>query len=163
LPAFSHDQAIANFGILVETPDVRYFDAVIFLRRLARRCYFAALSLEVLFLFLLSACVVWFVPFRTYHRWLTGLERPATAPEALSRDFRRIIEFLMPLLPSRNACLIAAITGKTMLALRNYGSVLSLGVATEAHDMKAHAWLSAGSVIVTGRAERDQYREVASF
>ena len=55
--------------------------------------------------------------------------------------------------------------GRWMLKRRGIDSVLHLGVESRAATKKfsAHAWLEAGSVVITGWQEMDSYTVVARF
>lgn len=86
------------------------------------------------------------------------------------RDIRRIkqigraVAAMSRLLPWECKCLVQALTAKTMLGRRNIASTLYLGVAkSENRSLKAHAWVRAGSVVVTGEIGLSAYTIVARF
>lgn len=62
-------------------------------------------------------------------------------------------------------CLARSIAGRMVLRRRGIASTLYLGVAKEGDQMKAHAWLLAGQVGVTGVGvlRRDNYRVISTF
>ena len=63
-----------------------------------------------------------------------------------------------------SACLEKAVTGKYLLKEENIPSTLYLGAAIdEQKTFKAHAWLSFDKYVIIGKANRDQYSEVAKF
>ena len=132
------------------------------LRKPVRLAHFVVLGVEALAQIGLVWATVRLLPSRKWRGWLqpTDLEQP---PLQLARDLRRIIAFLGPVLPRRTHCLICAIAARAMLARRGYGSTLSLGADASQPAMTAHAWLSAASIIVTGRETMADYREVARF
>lgn len=66
--------------------------------------------------------------------------------------------------PWESKCLVQALTAQRMLKHRNIYSTLYLGVAKDGEkDMKAHAWLRSGAMIVTGGYESKHFKEVARF
>lgn len=136
--------------------------ARLWLRKPARLAHFAALGVEALAQISWVWMTVRLLPSRKWRGWLqpTDLQQP---PLQLARDLRRIIAFLGPVLPRRTRCLICAMAARAMLARRGYGSTLSLGTDTSQSAMTAHAWLSASSIIVTGRESMADYKEVARF
>ena len=133
------------------------------LRKAARIGYFAALVVEALVqIALVWATVRLFSSGRLRH-WLQARPGLAEPPPQLARDLRRLMHFLAPALPRRTHCLICAVAARAMLARRGYGSTLSLGADLSKSSLAAHAWLLAGSIIVTGRENMTAYREVTRF
>ena len=100
-----------------------------------------------------------------------GAERMATATlppggDTLARDIGWAVRRMAGYVPFRSVCLQQALAGKAMLRRRGIASALHLGVATGASRgvaMKAHAWLDAAGVKVTGWPFDDDYTEVACF
>lgn len=133
------------------------------LHKAARIGHFAALGVEAL----AQTAFVWakvrLLPSRHWRRWLEPRSGLEDAPPQLARDLRRLIDVLSPALPRRTRCLICAMAARAMLERRGYGSVLSLGADIGKPSLAAHAWLSAGSIIVTGRENMADYKEVARF
>ena len=121
------------------------------------------LGLELLVQIACAAWTVRFVPFKHYSAGLKNDPVAKTAPVQLARDIRRIINLVSFILAERSKCLICGIAAKRALARRDYKSELSFGVNPNATPMVAHAWLIAGSVVVTGRAERGKFEEVVRF
>lgn len=73
-------------------------------------------------------------------------------------------------LPWECTCLMQAIAGRAMLKRRGRPTALYLGVAkvgagsAEATEyLAAHAWLSSGGMIVTGRSEAERFTPLACF
>jgi hypothetical protein len=132
------------------------------LRKIGRIAHFALLGIEALGQIVLAHAMVRFVPFRRYSKRLRQ-NASAEPPLQLARDLRRIIDFIARAMPERSRCLVCAIAARAMLGRRGYGSELSLGINPEQTPMIAHAWLIAGSVIVTGREEQSNFKEVARF
>ena len=121
------------------------------------------LGLELLVQIACTAWTVRFVPFKQYSAGLKNDPLAQTAPVQLARDIRRIINMVSFMLAERSKCLICGIAAKRVLARRGYSSELSFGVNPTATPMVAHAWLVAGSVVVTGRGEIGKFEEVVRF
>lgn len=67
-------------------------------------------------------------------------------------------------LPRGCTCLELALAGKAILKRRRLASTLYLGLDKDAqHQLKAHAWLRVGNVIITGGNEVNLYAVVATF
>jgi len=68
-------------------------------------------------------------------------------------------------LPGEYACLPQALAAQIMLKRRGIPTTLYLGAAFKPSKdaLKAHAWIRAGNVIVTGAPQHLDYRVVASF
>ena len=67
-------------------------------------------------------------------------------------------------LPFETTCLMRGLAAKTMLSRRGVATMLHLGVSLDPSIAdKAHAWLEAGPLIVTGKEARSYYVSVASF
>jgi hypothetical protein len=121
------------------------------------------LGLDLLVQIAYAAWTVRFVPFKRYSARLKSNPLAQPSPVQLARDIRRIINMVSFILAERSKCLICAIAAKRVLARRGYSSELSFGVNPTATPMVAHAWLVAGSVIVTGRGEKGKFEEVVRF
>lgn len=133
------------------------------LRKALRIAHFAVLGIEAAVRLAAVWAAVRLLPPRHWRRWLQpAAERPLPPPQ-LARDLRRLMRFLAPVLPQRSHCLISAMAARSMLARRGYGSTLSLGADISQATLAAHAWLSAGPIIITGRESMADYREVARF
>jgi len=65
-------------------------------------------------------------------------------------------------LPWRPVCLPQAVTAQWMLRRRGIPSTLYLG-ADPAREYDAHAWVRAGTAVVTGGPREDRYAIVSSF
>lgn len=117
------------------------------------------------------------LPFRVLARQLGGLVPPPPGHAELAPDpsltddqqtaIRRIrwaIGAVQPWLPFRTLCLQQAIAARAMLARRGIGSVLHLGVdQSKPSGLKAHAWLDAGGLCVTGYPVDPTLNEVGRF
>lgn len=60
-------------------------------------------------------------------------------------------------------CLVQTLAASRMLALRRVGTVAVLGVDRDGGELRAHAWLKAGPVIVTGAPVHAGFTPVAVF
>lgn len=133
------------------------------LRKALRIAHFAVLGIEAVVQLGMAWAAVRLLPPRKWRRWLEPAAEQPLPPPQLARDLRRLMRFLAPALPRRSHCLISAMGARAMLARRGYGSALSLGADINELTLAAHAWLSAGSIIITGRESMGNYREVARF
>lgn len=133
------------------------------LRKALRIAHFAALGIEAVVRLAAVWAAVRLLPPRKWRGWLKPAAQQPLPPPQLARDLRRLMRFLAPALPRRSRCLISAMAARAMLARRGYGSTLSLGADISQATLTAHAWLSAGSIIITGREAMQDYREVARF
>lgn len=90
---------------------------------------------------------------------------PAEQDPATSRRVAGIcwaIETAARHLPWKPVCLPQAVAAQWMLRRRAIPSTLYLG-ADPAHDYHAHAWVRAGTTIVTGGPLEDRFTVVSSF
>ncbi|MEG0711156.1 MAG: lasso peptide biosynthesis B2 protein, partial [Niameybacter sp.] len=66
--------------------------------------------------------------------------------------------------PWESKCLVQAMVAQYLLKRRRIATTLYLGVAKGSEgELKAHAWLRCGQMIVTGDGARRDYKEVARF
>jgi hypothetical protein len=131
-----------------------------FSRKSVRIVLLIMLGLELLAQIAFAAFTVRFVSFKRYSAGLKNRPSAKPAPVQLARDIRRIVNLVSFALPERSKCLICGIAAKRVLARREFSSELSFGVNPAATPMVAHAWLVAGSVVVTGRGEKGKFEEV---
>lgn len=109
------------------------------------------------------------LPFRRLAPYLGARmqESPLTADDAqrsCAEGVARAIRSARPRLPFEPACLTRAIAAMAMLRRRAQGSTLYLGLANGKHkELRAHAWLRSGDVVVTGGGQRDGYIVVGRF
>jgi hypothetical protein len=124
---------------------------------------YGALLMEAVSMIILAQLTIKFIPFKRYSRWLQSMNGQHNAPELLALRLKRVIKWIDRFLPWEALCLPRAISAKAMLARRGYSSVLTLGVADVQRDMKAHAWLTAGDIIVSGGEGMKGYHDLAHF
>lgn len=66
--------------------------------------------------------------------------------------------------PFAAVCLPQALAAKLMLGWRGIPTTVHVGVRRSGgHELAAHAWLSSGPLVLTGRTEAPQYVEIACF
>lgn len=83
---------------------------------------------------------------------------------AQARDVGWAIELLAMRGPLRTACLGQALAARALLQRREIPCVLTLGLGR--HDdgrLRAHAWLRAGTLTITGGRGRSAFSPVAGF
>jgi hypothetical protein len=120
-------------------------------------------------LVLAAARLALLLPFSWIARWMGKLQEEVESdlrPGQL-RHARRVgwaVRTAARRFPLKLVCLPQAVAAKAMLRSRGVPSTLFLGVRPEsAAGLSAHAWLRAGSTLVTGRAEHKRFHEVARF
>lgn len=75
------------------------------------------------------------------------------APAAFARRVSYCVDVASRAIPGAT-CLVRALTAKTLLAMKGYGSELHIGVAKEDNaPLQAHAWLTSGGMSVAGDDE----------
>ena len=91
-------------------------------------------------------------------------DKKADNPLALLNDIKVAILRAGRFSPWRTKCFEQAIAAKIMLRLRRIKSLLYLGVyKDQANDLKAHSWLMAGDIVVTGGPDVTKYTVVSWF
>ena len=147
-------------------------------RRLFRRFH----SLPMHNRLLLFEAVLWlararlaliFVPFNTLAARFGAVTPPAhdasvapVLPAPQQEEVRQIgwaVTRAARYVPFRAVCLPQAIAAKAMLSRRGIASVMHFGVAKTPEELKAHAWLDAGRIEVTGYPVEAGFVEVARF
>lgn len=130
------------------------------------------LFLEAVFLLAVARFCVRFLKFRHYAGLLGPqcdgeMAKPVKADQETSEEIQAIgqeIKRAANNVPWQSVCLPQAIAGKWMLKRRGITSDLYLGLAKdESTNLKAHAWLVAGDVPVTGVASKESFTQVARF
>lgn len=125
------------------------------------------LLLEAVFLLGLARVLVHTVGFERFATRL-GSHMAQSADEdspfayATATRVRWAVETAARNLPFDVICLPQAIAGKLMLRRRGIASTLYLGVARDP-DLKAHAWLRVGRLIVTGAQARVGFSVISTF
>jgi hypothetical protein len=138
----------------------------------AMNCHDRLLFLEAVVLLAVARFCVRFVKFRHYSLMLgkqcnnedSSLQHQGRAKRteitAIGQEILRAANNV----PWEAVCLPQAIVGKWMLKRRGMASELYLGVAKDGStDFKAHAWLFAGDMPVTGTGIREDFTQIARF
>lgn len=136
------------------------------------------LMIEALFWLAVARVALLILPFRKVAAHLGDLLPPAEGAERMAamaippggdvtaREVGWAVRRMAGYVPFRSVCLQQALAGKAMLRRRDIAAALHLGVMTGAsrgETMKAHAWLDAAGVKVTGWPFDGDYAEVACF
>ncbi len=124
---------------------------------------YCLLGAEALVFGMLTLLIVRLLPLRLYGRLLQGWKHDRTAPCHLAARIRRVMNIVEIVMPQRSRCLVCAIAAKTMFSIRGYEATLSLGVRKNDSELKAHAWLSAGNLLVTGKQNSALYTEIGAI
>ena len=125
--------------------------------------------LEALFLTGIARLVILSIPFGKYKKYI-GTHKEETSFDINLEEYRVIkriawaVNTVSKYTPWESKCLVQALTAQRMLKERKVSSTLYLGVnKDEKNNMKAHAWLRCGQVIVTGGYNKNEFKEVAKF
>lgn len=94
--------------------------------------------------------------------WVPLLNGPE---ERRAREIGRLIRLAARYTPWKSNCFPQAVTARVLLGLYGIPYVLYFGLNRdpEAGEMKAHAWVAAGRVPVTGGVAFDQFTVVGCF
>ncbi|MBY0579586.1 MAG: lasso peptide biosynthesis B2 protein [Burkholderiales bacterium] len=135
-----------------------------------RRPWFEkAWSTPAWFLLGASRLVILFVPFRRLAPFLGAQSYPwvpcATAEgEARALSIARVIVMAARHTPWESNCFAQAVTARILLGLYDVPYSLFFGIANDSMmEMKAHAWVVAGRVRVTGGESFGQFTVVGCF
>lgn len=117
-----------------------------------------------------SRFVVLFIPFRRLAP-LLGLQQ-GIAPwvplvgaegEARALAIARVVQMAARYTPWVSNCFPQAVTARILLGIYRVPYCLFFGVDRDAMAMKAHAWIAAGRVSVTGGRSFERYTVVGCF
>lgn len=90
------------------------------------------------------------LPFRVIARRLSKTPDAGRHDAGLAARVGRAVTAAAAHVPWRAVCLPQAIAARRMLARRGCGSSLHFGIGADPAGLSAHAWLSAGNMIVVG-------------
>ncbi|MEI6435941.1 MAG: lasso peptide biosynthesis B2 protein [Bacteroidota bacterium] len=117
--------------------------------------YFIAASV------LLYVCqfLVFFIPFRWYIPLFKdhGKNNDEKITVAKTLIVRKALLRGLHYLPWKGKCLIQALTAKILLRMVHLPGIIYLGVAKEANQLKAHAWLKSGNQFICGQDGHRKY------
>jgi hypothetical protein len=118
---------------------------------------------------LAARLAVWFIPFRHLAKGLGKKmgESPTTQTERQRSEASLIgwaVRGLAQRLPWMKQCLVQAVAATWMLQRRRIPSTLYFGLAKDpSKQLKAHAWVRCGTLVLTGAHGRNQFKVVATF
>jgi hypothetical protein len=143
------------------------------------------LFIEAVFWCAVARLVILFLPFRVYSRLLgraqgeaagTGefIDRTGSAAPPLGdengktrneclQQIARAVRRASRHVPWETRCLVKAIAAKRMLSRRKINCTIYLGVAKDNDRLIAHAWLTSGDIIITGKNSGKHYSVVSIF
>lgn len=129
------------------------------------------LLLEAGLLLLASRVAVALCPFRFLRRGLGAFEPPAgpavgscEEDAAIAREVRWAIASAARHLPLDLVCLPQAIAAQMLLRRRRVSSLMHFGVALETErKLRAHAWLEAAGIGITGYPVAPDFSELGCF
>lgn len=113
--------------------------------------------------------MVWFMPFR---RLAKGLGKKMAESSTTETEVQRsaailvswAVQGLGQRLPWMSQCLVQALAATWMLQRRRIPSTFYFGLAKDpSKQLKAHAWVRSGTLVLTGAQVRDQFKVVATF
>lgn len=110
-----------------------------------------------------------FLPFKYVKRQLGEAKTESTyeVDNAIYREakqIRSIVLLACKYTPWESKCLVRAMLVQHFLKRKKTPTTIYLGVnKDELNEMKAHAWIRCGEMIVTGQYEKDHFIQVASF
>jgi hypothetical protein len=111
-----------------------------------------------------------YIPFKYYRRYLGEMQQLNNF-EATESQLQEAINIKVKVLlvckntPWESKCLVQAVTCKQLLLKKGIHTNLFLGVWKDenATEMKAHAWLKLGDVILTGKHGHQKFKVVNFF
>jgi len=126
-----------------------------------------SLALEAAIFLTLASPLVFLVPFRHIARWLGELNREAEPDTdmARARAVGHAVIRVSRHLPWRPLCLPQALAARIMLRRRGISSTFYFGMRLEegTRNMRAHAWVMAGTIDVVGGQGADQFTVLARY
>lgn len=126
------------------------------------------LVVETIIFISIARLVVIFFPFRFIAKLLgnhqvESTEKIPVFQQEVGRKIGKTIRKISTYTPFRSLCFEQALTSKFMLNLRGISSTIYFGVAKEASNLKAHAWVRSGHHTLTGNKDKDQFIIVSTF
>ena len=127
------------------------------------------LTFEIAILLLVSKLSIFCLPFKRIVAFLGNLQIESTQelPEETIQKANRIRKYIKKvavMMPFKSVCFDQAITAKVMLDRRKIPATVYFGVANKDEvNIKAHAWVRAGQIMVTGGEGHQEFTVVAHF
>ena len=113
--------------------------------------------------------MVLYLPFK-YVKKRLGVPKKESAKEEsvevyrLAKEIRGLVLLVCKYTPWESKCLIRAMLVQHFLKRKKIATTIYLGVnKDDLNNMKAHAWIRCGEMIVTGQYEKDHFIQVAYF
>ena len=113
--------------------------------------------------------MVLYLPFK-YVKKRLGVPKKESAKEEsvevyrLAKEIRGGVLLVCKYTPWESKCLIRAMLVQHFLKRKKIATTIYLGVnKDDLNNMKAHAWIRCGEMIVTGQYEKDHFIQVAYF
>jgi hypothetical protein len=111
--------------------------------------------------------LIYFIPLRKFAGFMGQCGKESDFTPQNLRDVSQVKKTIARVsrrVPWRCRCYEQAFTGKLMLNRRKIPSTIYFGVAKdENNELKAHAWLRCGDLILTGNKEREIFTRVVWF
>lgn len=120
----------------------------------------------------IARAYILFLPFRwlaprlgTHYQNIQLATVVSEEQEKLAWRIGRITEMACKYTPWESKCLVQAVLAKHILAYYKIPCVMYLGVikSKDDNDLKAHAWLSTGRWVITGRDGHQPFTIVSTF
>ena len=130
------------------------------------------LLLEAGYSLALAQLIIWLVPFKRVASLVGRRVSQAPAMELTPLQIQTAqrvgwaVRVMATLTPWDSRCLAQALAAKAMLKGRHLPGILMLGVAKSAREpakVEAHAWVRAGSDVLTGGPGHERFAVVAIF
>jgi len=122
------------------------------------------LVFEAIVMLGLARFIVITFPFAYIASWLSRAPETSTCEELSLLSVRKAVTTAARNAPWNAVCLPQAMAAKAMLARRGCGSSVHLGADFDAQGkLIAHAWLTAGSIVVVGAAGIGSVTPLARF
>ena len=125
--------------------------------------------IEVFFLSGIYRFMVLYLPFKSIKRQLGKHKTESTYELSVdeyrvAKEIREIVLLVCKYTPWESKCLIRAMLVQHFLKHKKIATTIYLGVnKDDLNNMKAHAWIRCGEMIVTGQYEKDHFIQVAYF
>ena len=108
-----------------------------------------------------------FLSFRKVLRWLGTAQKETSqhlneAQQQYAQKVKSALWLCNKYTPWKTECYVQALTARILLRQRNVPSTIYIGFLRTAEQMKGHAWLRSGNLIVTGNKGHTTF-QVHSF
>lgn len=126
------------------------------------------LVLETVFYLGIFRLLLLIVPFRVIAKLLERTKQQPQqeiTPERLQkhREIAASIKTLSQHVPWKTECLVEALCARQMLAVRRIPNTVYFGVSKTKSDVKAHAWVESGGLILVGASGWEDFTAITKF